>query len=83
MRELSALAGSEGYEVYADDAQGVQPLERSSATQKKKRSGVSSFSAGRTYEPAEADPYKSAPLGIWTLYVVRGIIPLVGVSDKI
>ena len=35
MSELSALAGSEGYEVYADDAQGVQPLERSPATQKR------------------------------------------------
>ena len=35
MSELSALAGSEGYEVYADDAQGVQPLDRSEATQKR------------------------------------------------
>ena len=34
MDELSALAGSEGYEVCADDAQGVQPLVRSSATQR-------------------------------------------------
>ena len=62
MSELSAIAGSEGYEVYADDAQGVQPLERSTATQKKKRSGVSLSSAGRTNGPAEADPYRSAPL---------------------
>ena len=34
MDELSALAGSEGYEDCADDAQGVQPLVWSEATQR-------------------------------------------------
>ena len=62
MDELSALAGSEGYEVCADDAQGVQPLVRSSATQRM---------TVRTGIPAPQDallgnlvtPYRSAPFG--------------------
>ena len=43
---------------------GAQPLERSSATRKRKHSGVSPYSVGRTNGPAEADPYRSAPLWI-------------------
>jgi hypothetical protein len=42
MSELSALAGSEGYGVCADNVQGVQPLGRSEAAQEGKRSGGSS-----------------------------------------
>ena len=60
MDELSALAGSEGYEVCADDAQGVQPLVRSEATQRMTvRTGIQA--------PQDAlrgnlvTPYRSAP----------------------
>ncbi len=48
MDELSALAGSERYEVCADDAQGVQPLVRSSATHKDDCLGRHPGSTGRT-----------------------------------
>ena len=48
MDELSALGGSEGYKVCADDAQGVQPLVRSNATHKDDCSDRHPGSAGRT-----------------------------------
>lgn len=63
MSELSALAGSEGYEVCADDAQGVQPPVRSEATQENGCSDRHSPLRRTHIRASAADPYRSAPFG--------------------
>ena len=68
MDELSALAGSEGYGVCADDAQGVQPLGRSRATQKNDCSDRRSQLRRTLYGVISVTPYRSAPFGILGRY---------------
>ena len=47
--------------IAAKQREGCSPLD-GAVRRKSKRSGVLSVSAGRTNGPAEADPYRSAPL---------------------